>query len=577
MKRSFINRFLKTVVLCCLVGYAVFVGGDTSSLYAQGVWKGFIIPQEVANSRGLQRQWIASTDFNPYCKVAEHLNGIVFDRDAVFTVTDQGTAQGFEAETGKTKWITYVKTKGRLVQGLAASQYYVAFTAGSTLYVLNRENGRILLDADVPAIPTNNLTLGETRAYVPAINGLIYIYDLQPMEDPFREFGVSESMLSDKERQARKMEFINSLRLVKSYKEPMSIRSIGDLKVSPITTRCNDAFEYVAWPTGSKLVTVCEVDKRDMGFAEERYNIPVMGEVTSPLSYKPYDIAQPLNTGIIYAGTEEGFVYALREMTGTMLWRFPTGECIKETPVYVDGEVFVITALSGMYCIDAEKGGDGKTAEAKWWSPDIKKFIACSKHRVYALDKGRMLVILDRVSGQRIASLPMMDYRFVFTNIQNDRIYFATETGVIQCVREVALGTPLDYSAEWIKARTNTIDEERRAERKEAKSTKKKHADRMGDDEDGGWGEGDDDDDDSGFGLGDDDDDDDSGDDDSDLGFGDDDDDSGDDDDSEFGDDDDTGDDFAGDDDDDFSGDDDDDMGEEDFAGDEEAGEEEEF
>ncbi len=493
MKLSFINRFLKTVVLCCLVGYvAVYAGGNgDSSLYAQGVWKGFIIPQEIANSRGLQRQWIASTDFNPYCKVAEHLNGMVFDRDAVFTVTDQGTAQGFEAETGKTKWITYVKTKGRLVQGLAASQYYVAFTAGSTLYVLNRENGRILLDADVPAIPTNDLALGETRAYVPAINGLIYIYDLQPMEDPFREFGVSESMLSDKERQARKMEFINSLRLVKSYKEPMSIRSIGDLKVSPITTRCNDAFEYVAWSTGSKLVTVCEVDKRDIGSAEERYNIPVMGEVTSSLSYKPYDTTQPNNSGIIYAGTEEGFVYALREMTGTMLWRFPTGECIKETPVYVDGEVFVVTALSGMYCVDAEKGGDGKTAEAKWWSPDIKKFIACSKHRVYALDRGKMLVILDRVSGQRVASLPMMDYRFVFTNIQNDRIYFATETGVIQCVREVALGTPLDYSAEWIKARSNTIDEERRAERKEAKATKKKHPDRLGDDEDGGWEEGD--------------------------------------------------------------------------------------
>ncbi len=521
MKCSSINHFQQICFTAFLLGCVWAM--CAASVSAQGLWKGSIIPQDVANSRGLQRQWISHTDFNPYCNVAEHLNGILYDRGTLFTVTDQGTIQALDAETGKTLWVMYVKTKGRIVQGLAASKYYVAFTSGSTLYVLNRGNGRVLLDADIPAIPNNDLVLGEMRAYVPAINGLVYIFNLQPMEDPFEEFGVSESMLTDKERQARKEEFINSLRLVKSFSEPISIRSIGDLKVSPIVTRCNDAFEYVVWPTGSKLVTLCEVDIRGDETVDERYNIPLMGEVVCPLSYKPYNTAQPNNSGIVYAGTTEGFVYAMRESSGTVLWRFPTGEYIKETPVYVDGELFIITALSGMYCVDAEVGGDGKTAEAKWWAPKIAKFIACSKNRVYALDNTRTLVILDRISGQRIASLPMMDYKFIFTNTENDRIYFATETGLVQCLREVALGTPLDYSKEWVAARENTSQNERRAEKKEARSEKKKkNPDRMGDDETGGWG-GDDDDsssdaeasgDDSGFGGGDDDDDDD------DSGFG---------------------------------------------------------
>ncbi|MBO5438535.1 MAG: PQQ-like beta-propeller repeat protein [Thermoguttaceae bacterium] len=572
MMLSAIKCFKKSVFFLFLAVLAAGLFG-TSAVSAQGVWKGHIIPQDVANSRGLERQWIAHTEFNPFNNVAEKIAGMVFDRDAVFTVTEQGTAQAFEAETGKTKWVTCTKTKGKIVQGLAVSRFYLAFTAGSTLYVLNRENGRILLDADVPAIPTNDLALGEFRAYVPAINGLIYIFNLQPMEDPFQEFGVSDSMMSEKERQERKMEFINSLRLVKSLKEPLSVRSIGDLKVTPVTLRCNDAYEYVAWPTGSKLVTLCEVDVREE-LADERYNIPTMGEVVSSLSYKPYDPAKPNTTGILYAATTEGFVYAFREATGDVLWRFPTGEYIGDTPIYVDGELFVTTALTGMFCIDALVGGDGQSAEAKWWSPNIKKFIACTKHRVYVLDDTRALVALDRISGQRVNSLPMVDYKFIVTNTQNDRIYFATEDGTIQCLREMALGTPLDYSAEWIAARESSVQEMRRAHRKDVPAKPKKNADRMGDDEDGGWGEEEEEEDSE-----------DSGDDDGGFSFGDDDEEeSGDEDEEDFGDEEsedeedlgeeDFGDEEdAGDDDDDFgdeqdAGDDDEDFGDEEDAGD---------
>jgi len=552
---STINRTRKfPSFLLFLAVYAVglFTISDAN---AQGVWKGFIIPQAYANSQGLERQWIAKTDFNPYTKAAEHLHAMIFDRDAVFTVTDEGTVQGFEAETGKTKWLAYTKTNGRIIQGLAASKYYVAFTAGSTLYVLNRENGRILLDASVPAIPTNDLTLGERRAYVPAINGLVYIYNLQPMEDPFKEFGVSESNLTEKDRQARHQEFINSLRLEKTFKEPESIRSIGALKVSPVTTRCTDSSEFVAWPTGSELITLSEVRLNDEGGVTERYNIPTMGECICSVAYKAYNPNKPNNSGIVFAGTLEGFVYALRESSGKLLWRFPTGECIKDSPIYVDNDLFVITTLSGMYCLDAETGGDGKSADAKWYSPGICKFIACSKHRVYALDHGHMMFVLDRVSGQKITSLPMMDYKFICVNTQNDRIYFATETGVVQCLREIALTAPLDYATEWRTAREVSAKFEAAASRSEKKAApaKKKNADRMGDDEDGGWGLGDDDDEKAANG----DDDDVSGDDDDD----DDDDLSGDDDDDDAnGDDDDDDDDASGDDDDDdLSGDDDDD------------------
>lgn len=532
------NRvFLWLSVVVC----AVVCG---SSVQAQNLWRGNIIPQEVANSRGLERVWTNQIQIN---SARDRLASMLIDRGVIFTVTENGAIQATNSETGVTLWSETINSKGKLVQGLSASEFYVGFTCGSVIYIFNRANGKMLLDSNIPSIPANGLALGENRAYVPSINGLVYIYDLQPMGDPLKEFGADEkSLLSANDVRRRGEEFINSLRLVRMNKEPVSIRAIGNLSVSPVVTRCNNLEEYVGWATDTRLLTLCEVDGT---IVDEKYNVTLLGDVKSELGYMPHDPKNPNRSGLLFAGTSEGFVYAVREMTGDVIWRFPTGEEVHETPIYVDKDLFIITAVSGMFCVDALTGGDGESTEAKWWSPNIKKFVACSKNRVYALDKGKSLVILDRMSGQRITNLPVMEFSHVMTNTQNDRIYLGTETGLIQCLRESALESPLDFSAPYIAARQYEPPSSRKVEAPEAKKEKTNF-----EDEEGYGLAGDDDDDDeagddeggSGFDLGGefgaeeesgDDDDDDMGDDDDDFGAGDDDDDTGDDDTEDFGDD----------------------------------------
>ena len=533
----------------CLVLWAAV---SVPSVVAQNLWRGNIIPQEVANSRGLERVWTNQIQINT---ARDRLSSLIIDRGTIFTVTENGAIQATNAETGVTLWSETINSKGKFVQGLSASEFYVGFTCGSTIYIFNRANGRMLLDSDIPSIPANGLTLGENRAYVPSINGLVYIYDLQPMGDPLKEFGADEkTLLSANDIRQRGQEFINSLRLVRMNKEPISIRAIGNLSVSPVVTRCNDLDEYVGWVTDIRLLTLCDVDTSSV---DEKYNVPLLGDVKSELGYMPHDPKNPNRSGLLFAGTNEGFVYAVREMTGEVVWRFPTGEEVHETPIYVDKDVFIITAVSGMYCVDALTGGDGESTEAKWWSPNIKKFVACSKNRVYALDDGKSMVILDRMSGQKITSLPVMEFSHIMTNTQNDRIYLGTETGLIQCLREPTLENPIDFAAPYIAARQYVPPSSRLVEKKEEKKEKTNFEDEdgfglSGDDEDDDADGGDDD---SGFDLGGFEDGDDAGDDDDDAG----DDDAGDD----FGgfgdDDDDAGDDDAG-----FGGDDDDDAGDDD-------------
>ncbi|MDO4583591.1 MAG: PQQ-binding-like beta-propeller repeat protein [Planctomycetia bacterium] len=433
------------------------------SVWGQSAWRGNIIPQNYLNSRGLQRQWTTQIQINT---ARDRLSQMILDRGTIFTVTENGSIQATNAETGATLWTENIASKGKLVQGLSANTNYVGFTCGSTLYIFNRMNGKPLLDVEIEAIPTAGLILGQGCAYIPCVDGNIYAFDLQPMEDPFAEFGVTQTHLSERERKARRQEFIDSLRLNKTYEAALAVRALGYLTTSPTFGKAytpqrsteevseeflkkKTDFEYVAWPTTSQTVTLIEVDFRGENITyQEIESIAVLGDLRAPLSYRPYRRSEPDTTGFFYAATTAGFVYAIREETGNVLWRFPTGEAIHQTPTYVDNDLFIVTAISGMYCIDAVSGGDGNTNEAKWWSPDIQRFLSCSKNRIYAMDKHDSLVILDRVSGQKISSIPITNIEVRLTNTQTDRIYLATNTGLIQCLRESALETPLDFQTE---------------------------------------------------------------------------------------------------------------------------------
>ncbi len=54
--------------------------------------------------------------------------------------------------------------------------------------------------------------------------------------------------------------------------------------------------------------------------------------------------------GTVYATSEDGFLYALDEATGTQRWRFPIGEAKGSSPAVVGGVVYVGTS-DGLYAI----------------------------------------------------------------------------------------------------------------------------------------------------------------------------------------------------------------------------------
>jgi hypothetical protein len=139
----------------------------------------------------------------------------------------------------------------------------------------------------------------------------------------------------------------------------------------------------------------------------------------------------------LLAASIDGYVYCVHETNGDEFWKFSTGEAISQSPIPIGESVYAVTDKGSMFCLDQKTGAE------KWWAPQIKRFVAASKDRLYCLGHTGRLVILDAKTGGRMASLGTEVLDIFYPNTDTDRILVATKTGVIQCLRETELQWPL--------------------------------------------------------------------------------------------------------------------------------------
>lgn len=60
--------------------------------------------------------------------------------------------------------------------------------------------------------------------------------------------------------------------------------------------------------------------------------------------------------GVVYVGSEDGKVYALRLADGTKLWEFTADGPVVSSPLVLDGRVYVGSAGTNLFALDAAKG-----------------------------------------------------------------------------------------------------------------------------------------------------------------------------------------------------------------------------
>jgi outer membrane protein assembly factor BamB len=384
-----------------------------------------VVSQQAAQRWGLERAWATQVELDPSRGRIAHIS---LQAGLLMVQTDQATVHVLDAETRRTLWVGHVGQPGAITTPPAASDQFVVSTNGSILFLFDRATGQVLWTRRMGSVPSAGPAIGNNRIYVPQVSGMLSSYRLPNTNR--KEETPGEQKLKD---------------------NALNYMGKGIAYVAPIVTAGD-----VVWGTDAGNVYAVTPDE-----LVAVYRFKAKASMMAGLMYRaPY----------IYAASRDGYIYALRDQKGVPRWQFSIGNPIVETPMATNDGVYVIPETGGLYKLALESG------EELWSSPSVFKFIAASPTRLYTADSAGRMLILDAQSGTRLGMMSTENLPIKVFNRDNDRIYLASPTGLVQCLREVALKEP----ALWHLEASPTADEkgkQKGAEKSKPANTAKPAAD----------------------------------------------------------------------------------------------------
>lgn len=345
--------------------------------------EGRLISQEEAHRLGLTRAWFAQVRLD---RARNHIERAVLSGDRLTVLTSAGVVQEFNAVTGETLWTAPIGNESYPSLGPTGSEKYIALVNGSTLYVLDRTDGRPVIIRRVGGAPGAAPALAPNYVFVPLVNGRIEGYPL------------GETVLM-----------------------PWYYQSHGRTMVSPLATP-----ESVVWTTDSGYLYVGNSEQPRM-----RFRLETGSEIVAPPAYlKPY----------VYVASTSGEVFAMQELSGVRRWKYATGFPITRAAAPVGERVFVTSDEPALHCIDAASGN------ALWETPRVTQFASASKQRVYGVDDLGALVVLDGAKGTLLGRMASDHAIQALVNDQTDRLYLVSDDGIVECLRETDAKVPLYHN-----------------------------------------------------------------------------------------------------------------------------------
>ena len=417
-----------------------------------------VITRSIAAQHGLARAWFTQVRIDPArSRVTEMRLVGRTDRqpDTLFVQTDRATVHAINAETGQTLWMKMVGHPDYPTMPVGANRELVAVINGTTIYVMDRANGRLLWKARVNGVPAAGVVMSDRRAFVPMLNGQVVAYRLKKQESKEdavkpaakQEVAAAETVAATDEpsaeagKQEEGKKEPGVLSLQQQYIPTLTCVSFGRITSQPIVTRQDELGEFVAWAT-TKGLFISRIDwKKERQFTLE-YQLATATRIVSQPTFLPPATTAQSEQGILFAASENGEVHATTERKGLDIWKYAVGEPILQPVVPIEKDVYVATQRGGMFCLEAASGNK------KWWTDRVTQFVAASKDRIYAADAAGDILVLDRNTGTRVDTVAAADLPLKYLNLQTDRIYLATPSGLVQCLREVGLTEPIRHRKE---------------------------------------------------------------------------------------------------------------------------------
>jgi outer membrane protein assembly factor BamB len=425
---------IRQIISYAALAMAVFTCGRV-----WGASPSYLIPETTAERHGLTRPWFTQAQLDSSrARVAD----IVLDRGTLFVQSDTAWLHAIDAETGQTLWAKQIGQPSTYTLTPGMNSQIVVVVNGTRLYAVNRFTGNILYEAPLDGVPGAGPAVSEQWAYVPLITGMLMAYRMKMTS----EMDPNRSYASVEQRIEAEANYKKNVQMSQERPHPLICQSLGRAMIQPMVTRQNQNDEIVVWPTDRGYTNVARINRHSSDRLGLLYRVETSAGFSTRPAYLPPQDSFSNSSGTLFVTARDGFVLAVRELTGSLIWRYSVGEPMSQSAVAIDDRVYVTAQLGGLFCLDASNGAQ------LWWTPRIMQFISAGKERIYATDQLQQIVTLDAKTGKQLDALPAVNLPIKLVNSDTDRIYLATVSGLVQCLHDLNEVKPILHNQGRVQA-----------------------------------------------------------------------------------------------------------------------------
>ncbi len=133
--------------------------------------------------------------------------------------------------------------------------------------------------------------------------------------------------------------------------------------------------------------------------------------------------------GVVYVGSYDDNVYALKASTGAKLWSFTTGAAVPSSPAVANGVVYIGSYDNNVYALEASTGAKlwaYTTGNAVYSSPAVANgvvYVGSYDNNVYALKASTGAKLWSYTTGGAVFSSPAVANGMVYVGSYDGNVY----------------------------------------------------------------------------------------------------------------------------------------------------------
>ncbi len=353
------------------------------------------IPTERELSRlGLELSWWNQATLDPHQDETRHLTA---DEDGVYLQSRSGIITAFSAESGERLWSSLLGEANSPSYPAVTNEEQVLLAAGMSMFAINKQTGRREWQLTLPHHPSTSPGVDERKAYIGTLDGSLYAFDLRQIRKLYEE-----QLLPEWTNVATSWRYQAAQEITSTPLSNGRVVNFGSL----------DGSLYSVSVTNGRL----------------QFQFETNGPIRTPVGF---------NADSLFVASDDGRFSCLNIENGKLRWSFVTGLPIRRSPRIVGPWVFLTPERGGMFCLNTDSG------RRLWRNNEAVEFLGATRERVYGVDSLGNLLVMSPEDGAILARLCLRAFPVRVNNEETDRIFMASQRGLVIALKEVGSGFPV--------------------------------------------------------------------------------------------------------------------------------------